>query len=91
MTTPDISLPVPAPDETTPYSLFGLAKAKAGKADALAARLLALVEPTRSEPGVLQYHVHRDRDDPTFSHFTKPGKPSSICASISRRPPSPPF
>jgi quinol monooxygenase YgiN len=64
-----ISLPTPAPGEATPYSLFGLAKAKGGKGDALAARLLALVEPTRSEPGALQYHVHRDRDDPDLFAF----------------------
>jgi quinol monooxygenase YgiN len=69
MATNDISLPAPAPDETTPYAVFGLAKAKAGKGDALAVRLLALVEPTRSEPGVLQYHVHRDRDDPDLFSF----------------------
>ena len=69
MATINISLPAPAPDETTPYSLFGMAKAKAGQGDALAARLLALVEPTRSEPGALQYHVHRDRDDPDLFAF----------------------
>ena len=43
MATNDISLPAPAPDETTPYAVFGLAKPKAGKGDALAVRLLALV------------------------------------------------
>jgi quinol monooxygenase YgiN len=64
-----IRLPAPALDETTLYCLFGLAKAKDGKGDALAARLLALVEPTRGKPGVLQYHVHRDRDDPDLFAF----------------------
>lgn len=64
-----IALPPPIPGETTPYCLFGTARAKPGLGNALGQRLLALVEPTRSEPGVLQYHVHRDRDDPGLFAF----------------------
>jgi quinol monooxygenase YgiN len=62
------SAPVAVPDtpagEKEPYVLWGKAKAKPGKGEILAERLLALVEPTRKEPGAIEYHVHRDRDDP---------------------------
>ena len=35
----------------------------------LEAKLLALVGPTRREPGSLAYHVHRDRSDPDLFVF----------------------
>ncbi len=38
--------------------------AKAGEAERVAAILRQLVEPTRAEPGCLQYDVHRDAADP---------------------------
>jgi hypothetical protein len=63
----DVSLEDPTPRENTPYCLVGTARAKPGLADNLEQRLLSLVEPTRSEPGVLEYHVHRDRND--SDHF----------------------
>lgn len=62
-------LPEPNPGETTPYALVGQARALPGRADALEAELLALVAPTRSEPGMMQYHVHRDRADPDLFVF----------------------
>jgi Antibiotic biosynthesis monooxygenase len=40
--------------------MSGTARAKPGQGKALEERLLALVAPTRREPGVLAYHVHRD-------------------------------
>lgn len=59
-----MAFPEPHPGETEPYALWGELKARPGEGDALAARLLALVGPSRAEPGVLEYHLHRDRDDP---------------------------
>lgn len=63
------SLPAQDADETGPYALAGQARAKSGKADELEACLLALVDPTRREEGVLEYHVHRDRADPELFVF----------------------
>lgn len=56
-------LPLPDEDEDGPYALVGTARARDGLADALETRLVAMVAPTREEPGVLAYHVHRDRAD----------------------------
>ena len=69
MSSPAFTLPAQGTDETGPYALAGQARAKAGMADVLEAALLALVEPTRAEDGVLQYHVHRDRADPDLFVF----------------------
>lgn len=69
MSSPALTLPAQNNDETGPYALAGQARAQAGKADALAAALIALVEPTRGEEGALQYHVHRDRADPNLFVF----------------------
>ena len=57
-------IPDPLPGETGPYVLWAVVRAKPGKGDVLAERLLALVAPSRAEPGALEYHVHRDREDP---------------------------
>ena len=57
------ALPLPDEDEDGPYALVGSARAKSGRADDLEIRLVAMVAPTRQEPGVLAYHVHRDRSD----------------------------
>lgn len=66
MSTPSASIgfPEPSPGETEPYCLWATVTAKPGKGEILAERLLALVEPSRAEPGALEYHVHRDRKDP---------------------------
>ncbi|AOF93362.1 putative quinol monooxygenase [Sinorhizobium sp. RAC02] len=69
MSSPALNLPAPERDESSPYALVGQARAKPGKAEALQAALLALVGPTRKEDGALQYHVHRDRDDPDVFVF----------------------
>lgn len=69
MSSPAFTLPIQDRDETGPYALAGQARAKAGKADALEAALIALVAPTRQEDGALQYHVHRDRADPDLFVF----------------------
>jgi quinol monooxygenase YgiN len=61
MDAPD--LPLPDDDEDTPYALVGSARAREAMADALEAQLVAMVVPTREEPGILAYHVHRDRAD----------------------------
>ena len=61
---PASAFPEPLPGETEPYVVWGLAQARPGMGNVLAERLLALVEPSRAEPGALEYHVHRDRRDP---------------------------
>jgi quinol monooxygenase YgiN len=63
MSSAAFTLPAQDLNESGPYALVGKARAKAGKADELETALLALVDPTRLEEGVLQYHVHRDRAD----------------------------
>jgi quinol monooxygenase YgiN len=65
MSTNAPDLPLPDEEEDGPYALVGSARAKDGLVDALETRLLSMVAPTRQEPGVLQYHVHRDRADPS--------------------------
>jgi quinol monooxygenase YgiN len=39
-------------------------KAKANLSEALGARLLELVSPTREEAGCLQYDIYRSKEDP---------------------------
>ena len=63
MSTNAPDLPLPDDGEDGPYALVGSAHAKDGLVDALEARLVAMVAPTREEPGVFAYHVHRDRAD----------------------------
>lgn len=48
-------------DQVTVVARF---TAKPGSEDALAAELLALVEPTRNEAGCINYDLHRDPDRP---------------------------
>jgi quinol monooxygenase YgiN len=57
-------LPEPGPDEAGPYCVIAIHRASPGKADAYERRMLADLERTRSEPGALQFHIHRDRADP---------------------------
>lgn len=63
MSNTPLDLPPPDLDEHGPYALVGSARARPGLADALEARLVSLVAPTRREVGALAYHVHRDRAD----------------------------
>jgi len=63
MSTNAPDLPMPDEGEAGPYALVGFARAKSGLEDDLEKRLVSMVAPTRQEPGVLAYHVHRDRAD----------------------------
>jgi quinol monooxygenase YgiN len=44
-------------------------KAKPGQEDAVKALLVALVEPTRKEPGCLCYNLHQSKSDKTHFMF----------------------
>lgn len=45
-------------------------KAKAGKEEAVKKELMALIGPTRSEPGCINYDLHQAADDPgTFMFY----------------------
>ena len=57
------SLPEPGPQENGPYCVIAKHRAKPGRADAYEKRMLADLKKTRSEPGALQFHIHRDRSD----------------------------
>jgi (4S)-4-hydroxy-5-phosphonooxypentane-2,3-dione isomerase len=47
-----------------PYVIAATWIAKPGEEDAVAAAVERLVEPSRAEPGNLQYHPHRDPENP---------------------------
>ncbi|MFF4696154.1 putative quinol monooxygenase [Streptomyces chattanoogensis] len=47
-----------------PFTLVGTARPKPERAEELRQLLLSFVEPTRQEPGCLEYHFHEDRDSP---------------------------
>ena len=49
--------------------LTAMVKAKQGQEDAVKEALLALVEPTRREPGFLCYNLHQSKSDPTQFMF----------------------
>jgi quinol monooxygenase YgiN len=69
-------------------------RAKHGRSEELGRHLLDLVEPSRSEPGCINYDVHRSADDPALwfvyenwrsnddlaAHFTLPHMQSFIAA-----------
>lgn len=70
MTTPGLSdLPAQPAADNGPYLVFVLLHARPELADALEVRLLRQVEPTRAEPGCREYHLGRDRRDPTRFYF----------------------
>ncbi|MFE5938683.1 putative quinol monooxygenase [Streptomyces sp. NPDC056470] len=48
---------------TQPFALVGLARPKPEQAEELKQLLLSFVEPTRQEPGCLEYHFHEDRNE----------------------------
>jgi quinol monooxygenase YgiN len=52
------------PEVGGPVGLYGFARPKPERAEDLERLLLSFVEPTRAEPGALQYQVHRDAADP---------------------------
>ncbi|AZM90653.1 MULTISPECIES: putative quinol monooxygenase [Streptomyces] len=45
-------------------SLVGIARSKPERAQELMELLLSFVEPTRQEPGCLEYHFHEDGEEP---------------------------
>lgn len=47
-----------------PFTLVGTARPKPERAEELRRLLLSFVEPTRREPGCLEYHFHEDLDAP---------------------------
>lgn len=47
-----------------PFTLVVTAHPKPERAEELRRLLLSFVEPTRREPGCLEYHFHEDRDEP---------------------------
>jgi quinol monooxygenase YgiN len=49
--------------------LTAMVKAKPGQEEALKEVLLALVEPTRKEPGCLCYNLHQSKSDPSMFMF----------------------
>jgi quinol monooxygenase YgiN len=57
------TLPQPGLREKGPYCVIAKHRAKPGLADAYEQRMLADLNMTRSEPGALQFHIHRDRSD----------------------------
>ena len=56
--------PVAAPKPQPRLTLIATLHAKAGKEEELGRRLLALVAPTRSEEGCVNYDLHQSADDP---------------------------
>lgn len=56
-----IILPAADAGESGTYAVTGSAIARPGLEDGLEQQLLSLVAPTRAEPGVQAYHVHRSR------------------------------
>ncbi len=47
-----------------PFTLVGTARPKPERVEDLRQLLLSFVEPTRREPGCLEYHFHERRDEP---------------------------
>ncbi len=47
-----------------PLTVIAILKAKPGKEAAMKKELLALIPPTRKEPGCLNYDLHQDTEDP---------------------------
>ena len=52
-----------------PYAFILHAHTKADKADAFEALFSAYVQPSRAEPGCIEYHMLRDARDPTLFIF----------------------
>jgi quinol monooxygenase YgiN len=50
-------------------TIFAEMYAKPGKEAALHQALLGLIEPTKKDPGYVQYDLHVDNDDPTHFFF----------------------
>ena len=50
--------------KSKPLMVIAILKAKPGKEASLKKALLALIPPTRKEPGCLNYDLHQDTEDP---------------------------
>jgi quinol monooxygenase YgiN len=57
-------------------TLVAFLRAQPGKGDELGSRLQALIAPTRSEPGNINYDLHRSNEDPDlwmlYENWTTP-------------------
>jgi quinol monooxygenase YgiN len=51
------------------YGFIVKAKTRPEKSDAFEALFAAFVEPSRQEPGCIEYHMLRDKQDPTLFMF----------------------
>ena len=51
------------------YGFILKAKARPEKAEAFEALFRAYVEPSRAEPGCIEYHMLRDKEDPSLFVF----------------------
>ena len=52
-----------------PYAFILKAKTRPEKAEAFEQLFRAYVEPSRQEPGCIEYHMLRDREDPSLFVF----------------------
>ena len=52
-----------------PYGFILKAKTRPEKAEAFEALFRAYVEPSRAEPGCIEYHMLRDKEDPSLFVF----------------------
>lgn len=51
------------------YVVTAMWTAKEGEEEAVAAAISKLIEPSRAEPGSIQYQVHRDPENPRVFFF----------------------
>lgn len=61
---PTTTRPGSQPMTPVPITVVARFRAKRGMENRLRQELIALVEPTRREPGCINYDLHQDRDDP---------------------------
>jgi len=54
-----------------PYTVLALFEAKKGKEQELKEVLISLIEPTKHEPGCIDYLLHQDPCDPKKFMFDK--------------------
>lgn len=52
-----------------PYGFILKAKTRPEKAEAFEALFRAYVQPSRAEPGCIEYHMLRDKEDPSLFVF----------------------
>ncbi len=70
----------------TEIAVVAISVAKPGAEAQLQAALEALVEPTRSEPGALQYELHRDLRDPRCFVFVERWESEAALAAHGQSP-----